>query len=343
MTALRTSDIDAYLTARQRRQTVALVFGPDAGLVRERVDALVASAVDDPRDPFSLARIDGDALAETPERLVEDAHTVPLFGGRRAVWVKAGSRSIAAAVERLVAAPPAKDCLVVIEAGDLARNAPLRAICEKSAAVAAIPCYADTERDVARVIDEELRQAGLAIAPEARATLAALVGGDRLASRSEIRKLALYAHGRGRIEEDDVLAVAADASALALDAIVDAAFAGKAAEAGTQYAKARAAGTRPDAVAGAALRQAMQLHRARTDMDAGKTLETALGGFRPAVHFRRKPAVETALRQWTAPRLLRAIGQFADAVLDARRTAPLADAIVERALLATAQAARRRD
>ena len=49
-------------------------------------------------------RLEGDDLAAEPSRLVEEAHTMPLFGGRRAVWVKAGSRNFAAAVEALVAA-----------------------------------------------------------------------------------------------------------------------------------------------------------------------------------------------------------------------------------------------
>jgi DNA polymerase-3 subunit delta len=78
----------------------------------ERADALLRAAVDDPRDPFALALIEGDALAQAPERLVEEAHTVPLLGGRRAVWVKAGSKNFTAAVERLLAAPPLPDCPV---------------------------------------------------------------------------------------------------------------------------------------------------------------------------------------------------------------------------------------
>src|SRR5262249_10355080 len=159
------------------RRPVALVFGPDAGLVRERVDVLIKTAVDDPADPFALARLDGDALADEPTRLVEEAHTVPLFGGRRAVWVKAGGRRFVEAVEALLAAPPAADCRVVIEAGDLRRNAPLRTLCEKSPAAAAIPCYVDGDRELARLIDEEMRAAGLAIAPDARTLLASLIGG----------------------------------------------------------------------------------------------------------------------------------------------------------------------
>ena len=42
-------------------------------------------------------------LSANPTRLVEEAHTVPLFGGRRAVLVKAGARNIAPAVESLIA------------------------------------------------------------------------------------------------------------------------------------------------------------------------------------------------------------------------------------------------
>ena len=187
------------------------MFGPDAGLVRERVDTLVRASVEDPNDPFALARIEGDELAANPSRLVEEAHTVPLFGGRRAVLVKAGSRNIAAAVESVIAAPSA-ECRVIIEAGDLRKTAPLRALCEKAKVAAALPCYADGARDLARLIDDEMAAAKLAIAPDARAALTALLGGDRLASRGEIRKLALYAQGRERVELADVLAVVSDAS-----------------------------------------------------------------------------------------------------------------------------------
>src|ERR1700724_3482930 len=166
MVALKTSEIDGFIARPDPKRPIALVFGPDAGLVRERVDALIKSAVDDPADPFALARLDGDALADEPSRLVEEAHTIPLFGGRRAVWVKAGGRNFAEAVETLRAAPPAADCRIVIEAGDLRRNAPLRKLIEKSAVAVALPCYPDGDRELARLIDEEMRAAGLTIAPD---------------------------------------------------------------------------------------------------------------------------------------------------------------------------------
>ena len=100
--------------------------------------------------------------------------------------------------------PTLPDVMATILAYDDARGAPLRTLCERAKSVAVLPCYADSERDLARLIDEEMRAAGLTIAPDARAALVSLIGGDRQASRSEAQKLALYAHGQSRIEIDDI-------------------------------------------------------------------------------------------------------------------------------------------
>jgi DNA polymerase-3 subunit delta len=336
MVALKAGDVDRFVGRPDPNRPVVLVYGPDAGLVRERAEALITASVDDLRDPFALVRLEGEHLSSDPLRLVEEANTIPLFGGRRAVWLKAGSRNIAPAVEALLAAP-ASDCRVVIEAGDLKRNAPLRAMCERAPNAAALPCYADGERELARLIDDEMRSSGLTITAEGRAALLALLGGDRQASRSEIRKLALFALGKGQVDLDDVVAVVTDASTLALDGIVDAAFAGKAADLETQFGKAQAAGTAPGTILSSALRHIMQLHKAALAVEEGRSPAQAAEGLQPPVHFRRKAVVETALRVWTPARLTRAMHQLADAVLESRRQPAVADAIAHRVLLTLAR------
>jgi DNA polymerase-3 subunit delta len=342
MTAIKAADVERFIARPDPGQPIVLVFGPDSGLVRERVDRLVRGAVDDPNDPFALARIEGEELSANPARLYEEAHTVPLFGGRRAVLVRAGSRNIAAAVENVLAEPSA-ECRIIIEASDLKRNAPLRALCEKAKTAAALPCYADSERDLARLIDDEMREAGLTIAPDARATLASLLGGDRLASRNEIRKLTLYAQGKERIELADVLAVVSDASNLALDGVLDAAFAGNTRDVESEFAKARAGGSSPAAIISAAIRQVANLHKMRLAIDAGDSAEYVMQRGAPPVHFSRAKVVGEALRIWSAPRLARAMAQLAEASLDARRNAGLAEAIAQRTLLSIAVSARRRE
>jgi len=338
MVAIKASDVDAFLARPDPARPVVLVFGPDSGLVSERVSALVKASVDDPNDPFSLVRLEAEELSANPARLIEEAQTIPLFGGRRAVWAKAGSRNIAPAVEALLTLPTS-ECRVVIEAGDLRRNAPLRVVCERAKNAAALPCYADGERELARLIDNEMRAADLVLKPDARAMLIPLLGGDRAASRNEIRKLALYARGRGEVGVDDVTAVVSDASALALDELVDMAFAGRPAELEAQLAKVRAAGSSVGSIFFAAQRQLAQLHKWRTAIEGGAPF--SLDGVQPPLHFRRKGLVEAALRQWNAARLSVAMAELAEAVLTSRRTPALADTIAERALLSIAVKARR--
>lgn len=72
------------------------------------------------------------------------------------------------------------------------------------------------------LIDQELSADNLRIAPAARQRLIESLGGDRIASRNEIRKLALYCRGAEVIEEDDVLAIIGDASTVSADDAVDA-------------------------------------------------------------------------------------------------------------------------
>ena len=341
MVALRGRDIDAFLARPDPGRPIILLYGPDAGLVRERADALLASAVDDPDDPFSLVKLDGDELSAEPSRLVDEAMTVPLFGGRRAIRIRAGSRNFAGGIDTL-AEMTLKDCRIVIEAGDLRPESPLRKACERAKTAVAIGCYPDTERDLAKLIEDELRIANLRIAPDARASLMALLGGDRRASRNELRKLTLFALGEGEVTLDHVMAVVADASELKLDPIVDGAFSGKPELVESEFMKAMVAGTYPGVIISSAQRQAAWLHKSALAVAEGTPVATLLESGYPRLHFSRKPMVETALRNFSAGRLVAIIDQLASAALDARKQPALAAVIAQRALLSIAVNAKRK-
>jgi DNA polymerase III subunit delta len=181
----------------------------------------------------------------------------------------------------------------------------------------------------------------LTVPPDAPAALIPLLGGDRLASRNELRKVALHAHGRTQVTLDDVLAVVADASVLASDAIVDAALAGRTQELEVQLGKARTAGLASGSILFAAGRQLAQLHKARLAVEDGADIRKAL--FPMHVNFRREALVVAALKAWTAARLARAMTQLADIALEARRQPALAESLTHRALLSLAVSARRKE
>ena len=93
----------------------------------------------------------------------------------------------------------------------------------------------------------------------------------------------------------------------------------------------------------AAMRQLSSLHKMRLTVEDGRSIGQVVESAQPPIHFRRKPLLEAALQVWSAPRLVRAMGQLAEAALEVRRQPNLADAIAQRAVLSVASAARRKD
>ena len=332
MVGVKAHEVEGALRQRNPDVGVLLFYGPDAGLVAERARAVAEAAVDDPKDPFQLVRIDGDALAADPVRLMDEAGTIGLFGGRRAIWIRPTTRNLAPALDLLLKAAPLRDALVVIEAPDLNRSSPLRTLCERSPRALALPCYADRDRDLGDLIDITLREAGLSINREARAFLLASLGGDRMATRAELAKLVLYAHGQREVTPDDIEAAISDVSGLALDSVVDAAFSGQRGAADAGFRRTITEGTPPATILGAALRHGIALLTARIEIDRGKPAAAVIPAWR-GLHFSRKPAIEAHLRAWSTAALQRAVARLQTDTLESRRSPIIGEALASRALL----------
>lgn len=330
MVAVKAHEVDRALARLDPKIRVVLFYGPDQGLVSERAAALAKASVDDPSDPFQLVRLDGDNVASDPLRLADEANTIGLFGGRRVVRVSPSARSLAPAVEPLLQTPPI-DAIVIIEGGDIAKGNPLRVQIERAACALAAPCYSDETRGVDALIDPILAPHGLRIGREARTLLVARLGSDRMLSRQEIEKLALYAHGEGEIGVEHVEAIVGDTSAQAFNDVVDAAFAGDNSRLDRSFARLMAEGEDAGVLLSIAVRHAATLMAARRKLDAsGEDVARFVAGmFMP---FPRRGAVEAALRRLSTEQFARAIVMLDQALLQVRRVPALDEAIALRAL-----------
>ena len=192
------------------------------------------------------------------------------------------------------------------------------------------------------MIDAALQKAGMTMELEARQALKRNLGGDRLASRSEIDKLITYAHGTRTIELDDVIAATGDASSVSADAIVDAALLGKLADLDLAFSRFMAGGNPLFQLLNTALRQFQSLDALRSTMDSsGKSASAAVAGARPPVFFARRNTVETALARWSRQAIGSALERLQGTVLRSRQRADLAGPIVRQCFLAIAAESQR--
>ncbi len=332
MVSVKAQNIASFLASAGRSTGPVLLYGPDAGLVSERAIRLAQRLAQSEDPPGEIVRVDDADLEQNPDHLSIELLTIPMFGGRKIVRAIAGRRINTAQLKPLVDGPALTGSLIV-EAGDLKPTDGLRALFDKSMIGVAIPCYADEARDLSGMIAEVLEAAKLTISPEAQQQLLARLGADRALSRSEVDKLALYAAGKGTIDIDDVEAVVGDAAELAMDRVVNAAALGQAARALVESDRAFAAGENPQSLIAATQRHLTRLHRSRTAIESGRSLDDVIRNMRPPLHFKQRQAFEAQCRQWSARRLDKALSCVAAAAKSARLNASLEAVLAERLLL----------
>ena len=338
MVAIKAHQAASFLKAPDPRLAAVLFYGPDAGLVAERGQSLARAVAARETPPGEILRFDDADLDQDPDRLGVELRTIPMFGGRKIVRAAAGRRVSAAALKPLVE-DGALVGFLIVEAGNLRPDDALRALFEKASGAAAVACFPDEAHDLEAVVRDVLGAARLAITPEAREVLLARLGADRALTRGELEKLVLYAHGRGRVDVDDVEAIVGDASELALDKIPLAAAAGQADRALAELDRTLASGESPQAVMLALERHFQRLHRIRAQVEQGRALDDVLRQQRPPLHFKQRDAIAAHCRRWTLARLSQALAAIAGAVKAARNGGP-EEALAQRLILDLSTSAR---
>ncbi len=344
MVDVKSHEFEGFLAKSARHYRLFLVYGPDRGLVAERASQIAKATGVDLEDGFALIRLDVSDIQSDPGRLIDEVNAFGLFGGEKLIWVRgaANEKQLVDGLSHLAAHPP-EGSYLLIEAGDLKKGAALRKVGETERSVACIACYQDDARALNSLIDAELSSANLRITPAARELLVESIGGDRIASRNEIQKLLLYCMKDALIDEQHVLDIVGDASAVSTDEVVDAVLSGDPDGFLHAIQKVIASKTAVFLVLQATMKQLQLLETMRLEMEerqqqAAQVMQMLGRG----IHFKRKPVIEKALRNWNSVDIARESARLNAAILQSRQNAALEDNMVIQTLLATTlQAARR--
>lgn len=329
--------VSSFLRKPDPAVRVILIYGPDAGLVRERANMLAKELVPDPNDPFRTASLPLSALTEDPARLYDEMASISLGGGRRLVRIQNPGESLSGSLTHLVANMPAADSVLLIEAGDLDRKSKLRSVCEGETPIAcAIPCYIEDNAARQRTIAEILNAENITAPREVVAALAEVLPPDRLAMRSELEKFALYVGKGNSATSADVRASVQDAGAAELDDLVFAIGAGDAKRASQLIDRLYAEQTSPVALLRAAQRHFIRIQWARAEVDKGVSAPDAVKRLQPPVFWKFESAMTSQLRRWSCAKTEQALRRLYDAEALVKRTGTPDTALCAQTLLGLA-------
>jgi DNA polymerase-3 subunit delta len=337
MTALKAHEVERFLKRPDLDSGIFLAYGPDSGLVRETAQRLARHYAGSNVDGMGLVTLDGGELNADPGRLLVEARTGSLFGEKRVVRVRDAGKALTVPLAELSDDPAG--AVVILEAGNLAPRDALRALVEASRNGRALPCYADSDETIMRLINETFAAAGIRAEPEVAQTLRDTLGNDREVTRRELEKLSLYAAESKVLTREDVLILCADNAALVLDEIADAVGTGHADRLDAALGRALSSAVNPQQLLSSLSLHFAQLRRWRALVDGGTSPRDVLEGARPKPHFSRKSALEQQLRLWSDPAIATAMDRLLRATGESRKNYGSGETVTRRTFLALAQMA----
>ncbi|WNO54014.1 DNA polymerase III subunit delta [Stakelama saccharophila] len=315
-----------------------LFHGPDEAGATALADRLADHLGDD------VERVDMDpaSLRGSPGRLIDEAASLSLFGGSRYIRVTGAGEEIGEAAQRLLDAPQAGNPVVVIAPG-VKTSGKLVKLAIASPIAISTGCYVPEGAAAARLAATMAADQGVRLTTAAAATLWEATGGDRAVLAKEIDKLCLYLDAtpdKPREADGAVLeAIGASLDSAELYGAIDAIVAGDAARAGEEMQALEDAGVSVIALLRQLARKMLTLAKLRAEVDAGASIEDAIG--RNRIFFRERAPTARALRSWRSDQIAHALHRIREAERATLAHSTLDTIFADQMVLAMARAAAR--
>lgn len=330
---IQARQIDSFIKNPPPQIRVILIYGPDAGLMKERSETIARTVVEDLNDPFNVAVLSTDSLAEDPARLADEAAAISMIGGKRLVRVEGAGDKIKSLVEDYLSAPN-ENALIILEAGELGPRSSLRKLCEQAELAAALPCYVEDERDLSRFIRETLQAENLQAAPDAVAWLAVNIAGDRMKARRELEKLILYkGPEKTPLTLDEAQQACGETGAQTLDDFVYS-VAGRNAEQAMQiYQRLLEEGVPFIVIIRALQNHFRRLHLSRARMDKGASADAAMKSLVPRIFFKQEAAFRAQIQSWPLKKIDLVTNRLMDLESQCKQTGAAVESLCAQAYL----------
>ncbi len=303
-----------FLAGPDKPFSAALIYGPDAGLIRERTQQIIHKLVPDAANPFSYQELSDEDLKSDPARLADECASLSLTGERRVVYMRNAADRHTKLIEACLPSL-GPQCYLLATAEELGPRSSLRLLFEQQKQLAALPCYHDEGADLHTLIQAHLQRHRLAADRDAISYIAAHAGNDRAVTVSELEKLALYAADQSKITLEDVMRLMNDNSQNDIDDVASAVADRNAVIVTQKLSILLRDGTQPIAILRMAQKYFQRLYQLAVSMENGKTLDQAVAELRPPVFFRQQPVLKQQARFWNRARAARALQVLGEAEL----------------------------
>ena len=274
-----------------------LFHGPDEGQSRA-LAARLLEALGATKFALSSGEIKSD-----PASLVDEAGSMSLFGGKRAIWIEPATKDIEEGVAALLESTAVESVVIAI-AGALTKASPLLKLAEASPVALAFASYPPEGQDAERMVIDLGRRYGLKVSPPVASRLADNCNNDQAIVGQELQKLALYVgaspEAPRELDQDALDAVGAENAEGDFMRLADLALSGEVDELTDQLARLPAAGSEAIPVIRSLQRRLLMLAPLRARVERGERPDAVMTSLGKSLFYKDQAKVGRMLGRWTA-------------------------------------------
>lgn len=326
-------DVEPYLRA-PGRSAGALIYGTDAGQVRQRVALLAEGWLGPNADAMATTEFSAEQVEDDPAILVDELAAMSLMADRRVIQLRDADDKHLPIIEDALAKRAPSNFLIVYSSESLSKSK-LKTFAERAADFGCVPCYKDEGMNLEAVIRDTLRGYGLRANADVIRYLASQLSGDRQIILNELEKLSLYVGDE--VEEvtlEDATAAVGENNDRSLDDLCHAVAMGNVTVLCRLSDRLLAEGNVGVVVVRSIMRYFARLEQIAQRRAQGDNIDMILESMR--VFFKAKPALKQAAARWNLSTCADALSMLQLLELDSKRYSDQIEARLGHGLMAIA-------
>lgn len=316
---LSARDIEGFIKS-PGKAAAALIYGADAGQVRQRAASLAENWLGKAADPMARLELTVEQLKEDPARLADEMAAMSLMCPRRVIYVREAEDTISAMAEEALNTRAPENFLILYVTESLQTNSKLRTWAERANNIGTIACYKDEGSGLEQFIRDNLRGYGLRCDSETLRLLAHQLSGDRQIILNELEKLSLYVGDEAEaVTLEDVVASVGENNDRSFDELSVAVAGGDMIALCRLSDRLQMEGNHGLLLVRSLMRYFQRLETLAFKRESGMSLDAAIESLRPPVFFKVKPQLKVHASRWNAQACAHALALLQRLELDSKR------------------------
>ena len=179
-----------------------LMYGENDGLKKD-IKELIKSHIQKQDKNIELLNIYENDITENSENFYNSIFTGSLFGNKKIITINNGTDKIYNLMENIVEKFP-ENIYLFIFSEILDKKSKLRKLFETNEKILSIPCYADSQKDLEFIANNELRKNNINLSREMTNLLIEKSNNDRSNLKNEIEKLIILLQNKKKLNIEEL-------------------------------------------------------------------------------------------------------------------------------------------